>query len=336
MSRLSRLFSHREFGVAFLIFACAGIVGFFNHAFLSVGNIRDILVQCAPAAIVACGMTLVIVMGEIDISVGSMMGLLAAVLGILTSTQRMGLPVGVGVAITLALGSALGLVNGLLVTYGRVPSIIVTLGMLTVLRGVTEILMGGEWISGMPSGLRFLGSGSVAGIPACLIAAAVVIVAFIILATNTRLGRRIYAVGGNEEAARLAGLPVRRLKILVFVLTGFLTAVAMLVSATQLSVIESGIGGGFELLVVTCVMVGGASTSGGIGTIAGSVLGAILLGMIRTELIFLKLGPASTYWERAIQGAFILLAVLADHVGRRRGDPCDRPGRIQDSPLHRA
>jgi len=317
---LSGIARRREYGLLGLLVLTAAGVQFVNRGFLSAANLRDMLVQCAPAVIVACGMTLVIVMGEIDISVGSMMGALAAVLGILTSTQRMGLPVGVGIVITLALGSLLGLFNGVLVTYGKVPSMIVTLGMLTVLRGFTEILMGGEWITGLPPGLRLIGTGSAAGIPFSLMIAAAVVVGSVIFTRNTCIGRRIYAVGGNPEAARLAGLRVRRLKILVFTLTGFLTAVATLLTTTQLSVIESGMGIGFELLVVTCVMVGGASITGGIGTILGSVLGAILLGMVRTELIFLKLGAASTYWERAIQGAFILLAVIADHLARRRRD----------------
>jgi ribose/xylose/arabinose/galactoside ABC-type transport system permease subunit len=290
-----------------------------NHSFLAAGNLSDMLVQCAPAAIVACGMTFIIVMGEIDISVGSMMGLLAAVVGVLVSKHHYGMSVDLSVLLTLLLGGCLGFINGLLVTVGRVPSIIVTLGMLTVLRGVTEMVLGGEWVTDLPHGLRFLGTGSLAGVPICLIVAAVVAVASIVVATQTPLGRRIYAVGSNPDAARIAGLHETRLKTLVFTLTGFLVAVATVVSVPQLSVIESGIGSGFELLVVTCVVVGGTSIKGGKGTIVGSLLGVLLLGTVRTDLIFLRLGEMSTYWERAIQGAFILAAVLVDHLVRRRG-----------------
>ena len=129
----------------------------------------------------------------------------------------------------------------------------------------------------------------------------------------------MYAVGSNPHAARLAGLPVQRLKLLAFVLTGALTALATLISAPQLDVIEAGFGRQFELLVVTAVVVGGTSISGGMGTIIGSALGVILLSLVRTVLIFLQLGVSATYWERAIQGGFIIAAVLADHVGRKRG-----------------
>ncbi len=314
----TRLAGQREYGVLALLVLTAAVVASVNRAYLSPVNIRDMLVQCVPAAIIACGVTFVIVTGEIDISVGSMMGLLAAVVGTLTSTERLGLPVGAGVVLTLLLGTTLGAINGLLVAFGRVPSIIVTLGMLTALRGTSEIVMGGKWITDIPSGLRFLGTGTLLGVPICLVVTAVVGAGAILMARETPLGRRIYAVGSNPEGARVAGLPARRIKVFVFTLTGFLTAVATLVSVTQMSVIESGIGTGLELLVVTCVVVGGTSISGGKGTVVGSLLGVLLLGVVRTNLIFLRLGEMSTYWERAIQGAFILMAVLADHLARRR------------------
>jgi len=315
---LERLARRREYGVLALLLLAVLIVTAVNPKFLAAANLRNILVQCAPTAIVACGLTLVIVTREIDISVGSLMGMLAAVLGILTSPQRVGMPVAVGIALTLLLGASVGLLNGVLVTFGRVPSIIVTLAMLTALRGMTELLMGGEWITDLPRALRFFGTGLFLLVPLSLWIAATVIVCSMALARKTRLGLRIYAVGGNPLAARLAGLSIRRAKIFVFALTGFLTGVATLVGATQLSVIESGIGVGFELLVVTCVVVGGASISGGTGTIIGSLLAVLLLGTVRTFLIFLRLGEMSTYWERAIQGAFILAAVLLDHLARRR------------------
>lgn len=317
-SAIGQLARRREYGVLALLLVAVATVTAVNPTFLERDNLRNVLVQCAPTAIVACGLTLVIVTREIDISVGSMMGLLAAVMGILTSPRHTGMPVAAGIALTLLLGAAIGLLNGVLVTFGRVPSIIVTLGMLTALRGLTEWLMGGEWITDLPAGLKFFGTGSVLLIPLSLWVAAAVIVCSIVLARRTRLGLRIYAVGGNPLAARMAGLSIRRAKIFVFALTGFLTAIATLVSVTQLSVIESGIGVEFEMLVVTCVVVGGASISGGRGTIAGSLLAVLLLGTVRTFLIFLRLGEMSTYWERAIQGAFILGAVLLDHLARRR------------------
>jgi len=314
-----RLARQREYGVLALLALTILVVSSVNRDFLRAGNIRDMLVNCAPCAIVACGLTLVIVLGEIDISMGSLMGFLAAVVGALTSKEHGGWDVAPAVAATLLLGTAVGLLNGLLVAVGRVPSIIVTLGMLTALRGVTELVMRGKWITGLPAGLRYLGTGRPLGLDVCLWAAAAVIALTAVLARDTPLGRRLYAIGSSPRAARLAGLPIRRMKVFAFALTGFLTGVATLVSAPQLDTIESGIGVGFELFVVTCVVVGGASISGGRGSIAGSILGVLLLGIVRTALIFLRLGEMSTYWERAIQGAFILAAVLVDHLAVRGG-----------------
>ena len=315
---LRRMARQREYGVLALLGLTVALVSVVNPAFLSAENLRDVLVKAAPGAIVACGLTLVIVTGEIDISMGSLMGFLAAIIGVLTSTHRMGWPVGVGVAVTLALGTLVGLINGLLITYGRVPSIVMTLGTLTALRGLTELIMGGEWVEALPAGLRYLGTGRVLGVDICLWTALVVIAVSMTLARQTPLGRRIYAVGSSAQSAHMVGISSRRIKIFVFALTGFLTAVATLVSVPQLSVIESGIGTGFEMFVVTCVVVGGTSISGGQGSIIGSIFGVLLLGTIGTVFIFLRLGEMSTYWERTVQGGFILLAVLVDHFSRRK------------------
>ncbi len=309
----------REVAVAGLILLTIIVVSCVNGDFFSGQNARDILIAAAPGMIVACGLTLIIVMGEIDISMGALMGLCAAVLGKLVSADHAALPVWAASFIVLALGAGIGLINGLLVTVGKVPSIIATLGMLTALIGVSDLVMAGSTIGNFPDSLRSFAIGQVGFIPVPVLVAVLCIVACVVLTRYTPLGRRMYAVGSNPHAARLAGLPVQRLKLLAFVLTGALTALATLISAPQLDVIEAGFGRQFELLVVTAVVVGGTSISGGMGTIIGSALGVILLSLVRTVLIFLQLGVSATYWERAIQGGFIIAAVLADHVGRKRG-----------------
>jgi len=316
-----RLARQREWSVLGLLLLTLLAVGLVNPAFVAPGNLRDMLVSAAPTVIVACGLTFVIVLGEIDISVGAQLGLLATVMGQLTSPTHAHWPVGEAVGLTLLLGLGLGLINGLLVTYGRMPSIIVTLGMLTVLHGVNLTLLNGQEITDMPPGLRALGLGTVGAVPISVWTALVVTLLAVGLARETPTGRRIYAAGSNPEAARLTGLSLTRLTLFVFTLTGFLTAVAAVVSVPRLSVIEPGVGQGFELLVVTCVVVGGTSISGGRGTVIGPVLAALLLGLVRPMLIFLRLGETAAYWERAIQGAFILAAVLADHLGRRPARP---------------
>ena len=308
----------REGSVAALLLLILAAVGALNPAFVRPANLQNMLVDAVPTVIVACGMTLVIVTGEIDISVGSLMGLLAMMLGRMTSPTHANLPVAAGVVAVVLVGTAVGLLNGVLVTLARLPSIIVTLGMLTILQGAGLILMNGEWITDLPAGLRVFGIGRWLGIPLSLWTAGAVLALSLVLAHRTPLGRRLWAVGSNPHAARLAGLRVNGLKLFAFVLTGFLTAVATVVSVPRLGVIESGVGQGFELLVITCVVVGGTSISGGRGTILGSVLAALLLGVVGHMLVFLHLGLSAAYWDRAILGAFILAAVLADHLSRRR------------------
>jgi ribose/xylose/arabinose/galactoside ABC-type transport system permease subunit len=314
-------------GVGALLLAMLGAVALVNPAFATAQNLRDLLVQSAPVIIAGCGMTLVVVSGEIDISVGSLLGLLAALMGVLSSTQHLGQPAWIVAGATLLAGAGVGLVNGVLVAVGRVPSIIATLGMLTILRGVTEIVMGGEWITDLRPDLRTLGTGTLVGVPVCLVMAAVVALLAWVVSRRTTLGVRVYAIGGNAEAARLAGVPVLRTRLVVFALSGVVTALAALVSVPQQSTVESGIGSGFELVVVTAVVVGGASVRGGSGGIIGMILAALLLGSVRSALVFLKLGEAATYWERAIQGGFILAAVLADYFGGRAGRRTSRTDR---------
>lgn len=308
----------REAGVLLLLVIAISVVALRDASFLAPRNLQDILVGCAPFAILACGMTFVIITGEIDISVGSMVGLLSVVMGLSCTAAHWGLSVPVTIAIIIASGALLGLLNGVLMEYGKIPSMIVTLGMLTVFRGITQLLSQGETITNLPDGLRFFGTGTILGIPVCIVAAIIVVVLSHVMLQYTPFGRHVVAVGSNPTAAKVLGLPIKRIKIAVFVLMGVLTAIATLVGVPQLSVIESGIGVGWEMLIITCVVVGGTSTAGGRGSITGSLLGVLLLVSVRTELIFLKLSESATYWERAIQGAFILMAVLADHIGAMR------------------
>ncbi len=281
-----------------------------NPQFASLENARDLLVQIAPVVIVGCGMTAVIMVGEIDISVGSIFGVLAAVMGLTSSPQHWGFSAPVVVAMTIGAGAAAGLLNGLLVTVGRVPSIVATLGMLTIVRGVTEISLGGNWITDLPPAIRAIGTERFAGLPWSVWVAAIVVVVSVAVMRWTTIGVKVRAVGGNADAAKLARVSVTQVKLLAFVVLGLLTGVAAVVSVPQQSVIEAGIGNGFELVVVTAVVVGGTSIRGGVGGIVGTVLAAILLGSIRTGLVFLKLGEMATFWERAIQGVFILAAVF--------------------------
>ncbi len=308
----------REFGVLFLLGLMLVTAALANPSFLALENLRDMLVKVAPAMIVASGLTFVILAREIDISVGSLMGLCAATLGLVSSSDRVGGPAWLGVLLCLGVGVAGGLVNGLLTAVGRIPSIIVTLATLTLFSGVTELLLGGKWIQNLTGGLRAFGTGGLGPIPYSVLMAATIGLLAIGLSRKTAFGRRVFALGSNPEAAAAVGLPARRIRLLVFALSGLLCGVAALFGATQLQVIESGFGKGFELTVVAAVVVGGTSIRGGRGSVLGALIGAIALGIVGTLLIFLRLGESATYWERAIQGALILVAVLGEHFSRRR------------------
>lgn len=317
-SVLQTLLRRREAGLLALIFLLALAATLRDGGFLSGQNLLDILVNAAPVMVVACGVMLVIVTGEIDISIGSLTGLLAGLLAVMGSVAQLHWPPALALGVTLAAGTLIGLGTGALVTLGRVPSIIATLGLLTALRGVTIWVMKGNTIGDFPPAIRFFGTGTVLGIPSMLVMALVVVAATGWIAMHTPLGRRLYALGSNPSAAVLAGLSERRLKLFVFAWAGFLTAVGAVMLTGKLGIVDPALGRGYELLVVTCVVVGGVSISGGSGKLRGVVLAVILMVMIKTVLIFLKLGDEATKWERAIQGGFILLAVVLDHLAARR------------------
>jgi ribose/xylose/arabinose/galactoside ABC-type transport system permease subunit len=314
--------NRRETWVCALLVLTTLLVSLKNPNFYRPDNIWNMLAGAAPTAIVACGLTLVIVSGEIDISVGSLLGLLAAVLGVASSARYLDWGPLATVLLVLAAGAAAGLLNGLLVTFGRVPSIIVTLGMMMALQGVTKLVLRPvrEWVpcSELHPFFQGLAAASFLGLPLGLWAALATFAVLSVLVHHTPLGRRIYAVGSNPWAARLAGVSATRIKLFVFTLTGFLVGVACLVRVPQLSGVEARIGEGLELLVVTCVVVGGTSISGGRGTLSGSMLAVLLLSNVGLVLLFLRISATATYWEQAIQGGFILAAVLADRLAHRR------------------
>lgn len=317
-SRIRKLFQSREFTLGSLIVLVTIIVSCVDPGFLAWGNWKDLLVRCAPTSMVACGVMLVVVTGEIDISVGSLMALLAALLGVMISRHEWGWPAWIGIPLTLFLGTAVGLITGCIVTAGRIPSIIVTLGLLTALRGATTWMMGGENIDGLPAGLTSLSKEGIAGLPISVWAAALVVASTALVISHTSLGRRLFAVGSSPSSARMAGLSEAGLKRFVFAYTGFVTALATVTDVPRLPKIESGIGSEFELLVVTCVVVGGVSISGGRGKLLGVVLAVLLMTMIRPVLTFLDIGEAGEKWTKAIQGLFILLAVVSDSLGTQR------------------
>ncbi len=287
------------------------LVGLYNDRFLSPNNLKSIFVGNAYIAVAAIGMSMVIISGHIDVSVGALIGVLATVSGLLVTG---GYPVWVAWLLPILIGGAVNTGLGALIAYLNVPSIIATLAMLSILRGGLITLTGGAWISGLPAEFQ-LAQFRWLGIPSPIWFMVVMTILATILLRATAFGRSIYAVGGNAEAAEAAGIPYRATVVKVFALHGMIAGVAAILFATQLQVIQSTVPNGLELVVITASVVGGVSILGGVGTVAGSTLAAILFAAIGSSLIFLNV---SAYWLRAVQGVLILATVLADMARRRR------------------
>jgi len=310
----------RELSLLLFLTVLWAYLGWKSPAFLGRQNVEDLLVNSAYTAVAAVGMTMVIIVGGIDISVGSMLAVCCVVAG---HVAKAGVPLPAVLLITVAVGGLMGLINGLLVGKAGIPSIIVTLGMLTVLRGVMIWITKGYWIRDLPESFAWVGLGRVLGWPIPVWVMGLVVAGFGLFLSKTAWGRRIYAVGGNPRAARLAGLSVSWVIVFVFTVCGALVGLAALVFAPRFTVIQSNAGVGFELLVITAVVVGGTNIFGGRGSVWGSLLGVLLLSTISSALTFLRISP---YWEQAVQGALILLAIVADRLRARRTVEMERVG----------
>jgi rhamnose transport system permease protein len=277
-------------------------------AYFSTENLADIFMTNVPALLIAVGMTLVILTGQIDISVGSMFAVCSVAAGVFAKT---GMPMPVAGAAACFTGALLGALNGGLVAYLRVPSIVVTLAAMVALRDGLRWATQGAWIEDLPAGFQWLGFSQRYYPAVTFLIAGVLTFAAVWALRNLALGRAVYATGSNSEAARLAGINTRRCIFSVFTLTGALTGLAALLNSVRFNQIPSNAGLGLEMKVIAAVVVGGTAITGGTGGILGTVLGVILLGAIGPALAFLGI---NAYWEKALQGVIILAAITADGV----------------------
>lgn len=268
-------------------------------------NLRDLLLNNAPALLVAVGMTAVILAGQIDISAGSQFAM-ASVL--VAELAKAGVPAFVLPAIAIAAGALMGLANGTLVSRLGIPAIVTTLATMTLLKEGLRWLTQGAWVQNLPPGFQWMGLGQALGqvLILSIVACAVALAAWSL--RHLALGRAVYATGSNFEAARLAGLRPDRIVTGVFVAAGALTGLAACLNSMRFSEIPSGAGAGIEMKAIAAAVVGGCAISGGRGTVLGTTIGALLLGAIGTALTFLHVDAA---WEKAIQGAIILAAIVA-------------------------
>ncbi len=292
---LFRRLAGQELLLAVAIVALAVIVGFINPRFLATRNLSDILLGNAYIAIAAVGMSMVIVSGNIDISVGALIGVLATVSG---SLAVAGAPIIVTWLAPLVIGVAVMAAQGAVIAYLQIPSIVVTLGMLSILKGGLISVTGGKWITDLPANFH-LADLSLFSVPMPVVIMVLATVLAALWMRNSPTGRAIYATGGNAEAARLCGVNPRRVVLMVFALHGLFTGLASLVYATQLRVIQSTTPQGLELTIITAAVVGGVSILGGVGTVVGSTLAAILIAEITSALVFINVSP---YWTDALRG----------------------------------
>ena len=311
LSGLRRIGGSQEMVLFLALVALLAVVGTINPRYLAERNLQSIFLGNAYVAVAAIGMSMVIVSGNIDISVGSLIGVLATVSGTLAVN---GYPIIISWLAPLVFGALATALMGALVAYLRIPAIVVTLGMLSILKGGLISVTSGAWISNLPAGYA-LSQMRPLGIPMPVYFMIGLTVAAALWMRYTATGRAIYAVGGNAEAARLSGIARRRTIMTVFVIHGVFVGIASVLFATQLSVIQSTVPPNLELTVITASVVGGVSILGGTGTVVGSTLAAVLLAAIGSSLIFIDISP---YWLRAVQGMLILITVLADLMRRRR------------------
>ncbi|MGI5139844.1 MULTISPECIES: ABC transporter permease/substrate-binding protein [unclassified Streptomyces] len=281
--------------------------------FLTTDNLLNIGVQAAVTAILAFGVTFVIVAAGIDLSVGSVAALSATVLA--WSATSAGIPVAIAVLLAIATGLACGLVNGILISFGKLPPFIATLAMLSVGRGLSLVISQGSPIA-FPASVSHLGDtlGGWLPVPVLIMVIMGLLTAFVL--GRTYIGRSMYAIGGNEEAARLSGLRVKRQKLAIYALSGLFAAAAGIVLASRLSSAQPQAANGYELDAIAAVVIGGASLAGGTGKASGTLIGALILAVLRNGLNLLSV---SAFWQQVVIGVVIALAVLLDTVRRKAG-----------------
>ena len=303
-----------QFTLLFIFLGVFVLLSLLAPNFFTVANQLNILRQAAPTLIVAVGMTLVITTGGIDLSVGSLLALVAVLAAMSLGAAW---PVWLAVLVMLALGLGVGFVNGYFTAYQSIPAFIVTLATLSIVRGLAQLLTQGYSLPIDPdSAFLELGRGRISAIPIPVIIALIVVILGYVLLNQTRFGTYVTGIGSNEEGVRRAGVNVRQVKTIVYMLSGLLVAVGGMVTAARLASGSSYTGVAFELQVIAAVIVGGTNLFGGEGRMSGTVLGTLLLAMIGNGLILMKISP---FYQQIIEGTIILLAIWFNLSLSRRG-----------------
>ncbi|MCL0065598.1 ABC transporter permease [Dehalococcoidia bacterium] len=308
-------------GPIFALLLLMAYLSFASPHFLTARNIANVSVQSSINAILAIGQTMVIITGGIDLSVGAVLALSASVAAVAMTTYRQSMVV--GILLGLGTGALVGSITGTVIAKAKIPDFVATLGMMTLARGLALLVTGGMPVPShlvifevtLPSALIWLGSGRVLGIPVpALVIVGVTILGWHIL-TNTTLGRALFAVGGNREAARISGISIERTKIMAYTMMGLLAAVAGIVLTGRLNSANALMAGGAELHSIAAVVIGGTNLFGGAGGVVGSVIGAFIMGVLANGLNLLGV---SVFWQQVVMGTLIISVVVFDQWRRRR------------------
>jgi len=293
--------------LAVLVLMC-GVFATLTDRFLTVSNFQNVMRNAAPVIIASCGMTTVMIARGLDLSVGSVLAASSVIAG---SLAVAGVPLYLAFLLAVLFGAAVGAVNGVIIAGLAVSPIIVTLGMLNIARGAAYLISPSAILVGLPSGWSFLGTAKVLGLPMPIVIAGIVVAVFYVMTSYTTFGKRIYAIGGNEEAARLSGINIKRTLLWLYVMCGMTAALAGVVLSSRVGSGDPNIGVGFELQVIAAIIIGGTSLSGGEGRILGTVIGALIIGVLANGL---NLAGVEPFWQFVAQGLVLIVAIIVDRL----------------------
>lgn len=282
--------------------------------FLTVNNIQNIITQSSVIAVIAIGASIVIITGGIDLSAGSIVGFVGIFAGLMI---KAGWPVSVACVIAFASGALIGLINGVFVSYGKVPAFIVTLGSMQVARGLALLINSGKPISSFPQALGRIMNSKFLGIPISIFYVFILYALIIVIMSYTRPGRHIYAIGGNANAAKLSGVRIKKIEMSAYVLSGLFAAIGGILLLSRLSYADPNAGAGYEMNAIASAVIGGISLSGGKGKIGNTLVGALILGSLTCGLQILNV---PTYYQTIITGIVIIAAVYADKARERKAE----------------
>ncbi len=302
---IAHVINPQQWGVLLVLIGLVIIIGISSPVFLSARNIRNVLQQVSTLGVLSMGMTVLMISGGIDLSVGSAMSVVAVIVG--KMLKDWGFSADISILVGLALGFGIGYMNGVLVSRTRVHPFILTLGTMTALQGVAIVITEGYPITDLGERFEVLGGGTIRGIPIIIIFFFIVMFFCYFLLQHTQLGRRAYAIGGNEKTAFLAGIKVKRYKVIFYAFCGLLTGLAALLLASRISSAIPTMGSGFELQSIGAVVIGGTPLSGGQGSVWGTLVGVLLLGVIANGLNLLHVEAS---WQYIVTGAIIVVAVI--------------------------